>query len=103
MLINLLAFKLKITFGINSAVTKTIAVEKKVWSNNTKLLIVVMYLKKGSKTKAISIPYITNAILLPTNMVAIKREGLFNKGDKRRALNSPLFFINSMCSLLDAT
>jgi hypothetical protein len=36
-------------------------------------------------------------------MVAINLEGLFKSGDKRRALSSPLFFMSSMCSLLDAT
>ena len=42
-------------------------------------------------------------MLFPTSIVAINRDGFSKKYDKMRALNSPRFFISSMCSLLDAT
>ena len=89
-------------FGINSADTKTIIVEIIVCTNNNNISD-LMNSKYGDSKSVIEILKITNAMLLPTNIVAIKLDSSFEKIDKILETKDPDVLSNCSLSLLEET
>lgn len=86
----------KIDFGRNSAVTKIISVETTILTSNNNPDDFIP-LNIGVNVSAISIPYTTNAMLLPRSIVPMNLDGclviILNanpRGDDRLASNSSL-------------
>ena len=95
-------FRRKSDFGMNSAVTMTTKVVTSVWTASAKigegaesqsLELKICWLIKAPD----SIPQITSAILLPTNMTAMNSWGRLKKEEASCPLH-PCFALSSICN-----
>ena len=96
-------FILKITLGRNSAVNNIIKVEIIVWMIRIVESDSVNIRMNGSSTNAITIPYITNAILFPINMVTMYCPGFWVNIEITLEDNDPCFLSISSRNLFDET
>ena len=97
-------FILNKVFGKNSPVTRMMSVDMMVWiKTKANSLLMIPANNCFSMISAIRIPYMTRAILFPTNMVEIKLFGFLKKMDKMRVVILPSLRSISNRSLLAET
>ena len=89
------------TFGINSAIINTINVVVIVWINTNRISELIYCKMTGSNNTDMDILKITNAILFPTSIVAIKFDWFSEKREIILEKNEVEFLSISSFSLFE--